>query len=204
MGDDAVLRLPSYRDWDRDDELSQRRRRNRDGIPRYEIHPSVRPRVQHTTKSLQPSLSSLYENDFWSSFNTGEGPKEKLDFVLIDPLVSQAWFDSRGQYTASPRSCDGLLDKHPCVVFVVRLPNRCWVLVIVSNHPSSLNPGARAERVVYILNFEVGKQKLPEVKDLVDKLSATRSRPTITYVYPAVWTTWALSSPLLANVHISG
>lgn len=115
------------------------------------------------------------ENDFYGRYSDGgEGFRPAL--YLVDPITSQQWLESKGQYPAGEQTPASTLGKHDLVHFVVRIPQtNYWVLVAMYN-----NGG---KRIAFIFNFDGRTAVLPEIHFMMNKLD-TSVRPT--YLYPQV------------------
>lgn len=116
------------------------------------------------------------------------------DVVLLDPLVSQQWIESKGNFAAGLDVVTDALGRHNTTMLALHINSTgFWVLVVVYNLVED------NERHALVFNFDEQNATLPLVQSTLDRVSPrSLGAPKIQYNYvPVSESIIRLSSHLL-------
>lgn len=107
------------------------------------------------------------------------------NFLLVDPTVSQRWFDANGSYQdidAAPEPAE--LEEAAVTVMAFRRPDDHWVMVVMIKAANVKNPTNQL-RYAFILNTS-SLGELLDVEQVVKKLYKRIKGPPVFFCYPDV------------------
>lgn len=140
-----------------------------------EIPPEVSDPV--TSKYHPPILPSPTRRDFENNILCRRGAEDGAPFLVMDPVMTQHWFESGGQYTGGISETTMDMAQNTWLVYMVfrRDSHEQWVLVVVVSTLPPVDPtkpiiSKLQRRSFHIFNFSKEERSLKDVEAVVKRL----------------------------------